>query len=713
MLSLEETIELILKNQSEFDRKDILKLIKEKRDELGPEVVNEESAAMIVARELGIDLQQVSAKARFKIEDISENTRTVHLTAKIVSVGTVRAFSRKDGTEGKVASLMVADDTGKIRVALWDEKTDAVTEEAVTVGSVVQIRGAYVKPGLGNTLELNLGRMGGIRVLDEYEIEDMDIEIPDAESIKIADLQDRMFDISLRAKVVTVYPLSEFTRKSDGEAGKVLSVIVADDSGSTRLVFWGDMAEQMKDLKVDEVIGITGAYSKQGRNDEIEVHSGRSSTIQRDLKEKIDAVEVSTGKSSSEPLGKKSISELAGQMWDVDVEGKVVDIYEVRTFERDGKEGRVQNVQIADESGRIRLTFWNEDVDLIKDLKQGDVILIRHGYVKDGQRGHEFHVGRRAEVEINPKKSGLKDVDISDLAGPSEGKSAESLGKRPISELVGKMWDVDVEGKVVSIYEVRTFERDGKEGRVQNIQIADESSRIRVAFWNENVDSIKDLKEGDIILIKHGYVKDGQRGPEFHVGRRAEVEINPKKSDLKDVDISELAEQGTRRYGRVMIEDINEESENKSVEVSGIVVRVPQSSPVYLACPNCRKKIQIDDGKHLCSVCGAVEKAQPRMLYKVTIDDGSGSIRVTLFGEAGEKLLQMTAEEAQAFVEKSGDPKKPFDENGDKMLGRYIVVNGRVSKYKDSLDISASDLEFADPVEEIQRMKDSISSLMS
>ena len=44
---------VILKNSSEYDLKDILKLIEDKRKELGPEVVNEESAAMIVARELG------------------------------------------------------------------------------------------------------------------------------------------------------------------------------------------------------------------------------------------------------------------------------------------------------------------------------------------------------------------------------------------------------------------------------------------------------------------------------------------------------------------------------------------------------------------------------------------------------------------------------------------------------------------------------------
>ena len=176
LLTLEETIELILKHRSDYERKDILTMIEEKREELGREVINDESAAMIVARELGVDLHQISPKARQRIEDITEATRSIALTAKVVNIGTVRTFSRKDGGgEGKVASIMVSDDTGSIRVVLWDEKTDAVSQDAgsdevISIGDIIQFRGGYVKKGLGDALELNLSRMGQIRVLEDYEI---------------------------------------------------------------------------------------------------------------------------------------------------------------------------------------------------------------------------------------------------------------------------------------------------------------------------------------------------------------------------------------------------------------------------------------------------------------------------------------------------------------------------------------------------------------
>ena len=270
VLTLEETIELIMKHFPDNDRKAIMKMIEEKRQELGPEVVNEESAAMIVARELGIDLHQVAPTTRQKIEDITESTRNVTLTAKVVNIGPVRTFSRKDGGEGKVASIVVADETGQIRVAMWDDITAAVSQGAVSVGDVVQIRSAYVKKGLRDALELNLGRMGGIRVLDDYEIEELSLDVSSPVT-KIGELEERMFDITLTAKVERVFNLSTFTRKSDGSEGKVLSIIVADDTASTRLVFWDSHAEQMTDAKEGEVIRITGAYTKLGRNEDVEI----------------------------------------------------------------------------------------------------------------------------------------------------------------------------------------------------------------------------------------------------------------------------------------------------------------------------------------------------------------------------------------------------------------------------------------------------------
>jgi len=592
VLTLEETIELILKHSSDYDRKGILRLIDEKRQELGPEVVNEESAAMIVARELGIDLQQVSPNARMRVEDITESSRSVTLTAKVVNVGALRTFSKPSGGEGKVASIIVADETGQIRVALWDEMADAIEEGPITLGSVVQIRGAYVKKGLRDALELNLGRMGGIRVLDEYEAEDLDIKTAESKSAQIADLQDRMFDVTLTARLDALYGISTFTRKSDGAEGKVASATMTDDTGSVRVVFWDQYADQMKDAKPGEVIRLSGAYTKTGRNGEVEVHAGRSAKIERGLKQKISAArtpaKAAGAKSVVEAVGRKSIVDLSVEMRDVDIEGKVAKVFPPTSFEREGKQGKVQNIVIGDESGTVRVTFWNEDVEKVKDLQEGDVIRIQHGYVKEGFRG----------------------------------------------------------------------------------------------------------------------------GVEYHAGRRSDIQINPSDTHLDQLDLSEIAVRPAIQAGRVMISEIDDAAEGKTVEVCGIVVVPSRTSPVYASCPKCRKKTEEKEGKHYCVNCGKVEKPEYRMLYKVTIDDGSGSIRVTLFGKTGEELLQMTAQEAQELIAKSGNKTLPIEKNSDKVLGRYVAVRGRVARFREALEISANELILVNPIEEAKRLRESVTKLV-
>jgi len=586
MLTLEETIERILKNRSELERKDISKMIKDKRQDLGPEVINDESAAMIVARELGVDVQQMSPATGLKIGELTETTRNVTIKARVDHIGGIRTFTKKEGGgEGKVASIRVSDDTGSIRVVLWDDQTRIIEEELISIDELIEVRGGFMRKGLGESLEISMGRTGHIRPLDKEEIKELgkDFGASSSEDMKIEDLKEGLFGISLKAKIQRVFKLSTFTRQRDGSEGKVLSMIAGDETGTTRLVFWDDSATEMETAEQDEVIRLRNVNTRLNRDGtNVEVHVGKSGTIERKIKEKIDAVESAGG--GSEPLGMKNIVGLDTGMWDVDIEGKVVTAYDVTTFTtKDDKEGKVRNLILADESGKTRVTFWNEDVAKIEDIKEEDIIRILHGYVKEGYRG----------------------------------------------------------------------------------------------------------------------------GVEFHVGRNAKIKINPKGSKLKKLDISQISLQPLTKASRIPIGDIDDNYEDKNVEICGIVVNLSQGmNPIYQACPSCNKKLEEVDGGYVCKSCGQVEKPEPRMLYKITVDDGSGSIRVTLFGKVGEELLQMTATEADKLIKKSGKPEQPLVENSEKVVGRYISLYGRIKKYRESLDLSANGFEFADPVSEVKRLKD-------
>ena len=74
-------------------------------------------ASVLIANKLGFsDLSGDSVK----ISDITDENKTANFVAKIVSAFEVKEFTRSDGTIGRVENLIVRDETGKIRVTLWD-----------------------------------------------------------------------------------------------------------------------------------------------------------------------------------------------------------------------------------------------------------------------------------------------------------------------------------------------------------------------------------------------------------------------------------------------------------------------------------------------------------------------------------------------------------------------------------------------------------------
>jgi replication factor A1 len=75
----------------------------------------------------------------------------------------LRQFQRKDGSTGHVANIHVSDDTGRIRVTLWDEQTEIIHE--IDIGTKLQITDCYAKPGWNDEVEFSVGERSVITIL--------------------------------------------------------------------------------------------------------------------------------------------------------------------------------------------------------------------------------------------------------------------------------------------------------------------------------------------------------------------------------------------------------------------------------------------------------------------------------------------------------------------------------------------------------------------
>lgn len=92
-----------------------------------------------------------------------------------------------------------------------------------------------------------------------------------------------------------------------------------------------------------------------------------------------------------------AIKDLQPRQGKVDIVVEVVEKGEVREFNKFGKTGRVCNATVKDETGEVKLTLWNEQVD---QVNAGDKVKITNGYVGEYQGEMQLTTGKFGQLEV-------------------------------------------------------------------------------------------------------------------------------------------------------------------------------------------------------------------------------------------------------------------------------------------------------------------------
>lgn len=480
-------IESIYKKLSHvISKEDFMQRVQEKVESMGG-LCDEPMAAMLVANELGFsDVGRDSVK----VENITAESGQINLLAKVVSVFDTKEFTRNDGTIGRVGNIIVGDETGKIKVTLWDNMADFIKAGKVRIGQTLQISG-YAKQGYSG-VEVNIGNNG---VLAESEEE---IEVT-ASTQKIKDIKDGMGDLNLTGKVLEISEIRTFQRK-DGNSGKVGNLLLGDDTGTVRVTLWDDKTEFLNDVEYGDTVELVNAYARENAfTQKVELQVGNRSIIKKSEK-KVEYEEEFT-----------PIEDIGADMNNINVSGRILDIEEIRTFEKkDGSTGRVGNLLLGDSTGKIRLTLWDEKTSFLDEIDFDETIEVLHAYSRENAftQQVELNLGGRGIIQKSEKEIEYREkfTDIADIV-PGESYS--------------------VQGKVSEIGELREFEReDGTENVVSNLQLRDETGSIRLTLWGEQAYVIEDLDIDSEIQIINSYAKYGLNEEiELSIGNRSRVII--------------------------------------------------------------------------------------------------------------------------------------------------------------------------------------------
>ena len=167
-MSLEEIVKQILASNSNLKRNQILDMIEKKKRGAG-EFLTDETAARIVASELGLESKKKTLRLEIQIQDLVSGLNDVTVCGKIIAVYPPKTYTRRDWTEGKLASLLISDNNGTLRVLLWDDKVELLESNKIHREQIIRVSHGYVREGWSGSLELHVGKRGNIKVLEETE----------------------------------------------------------------------------------------------------------------------------------------------------------------------------------------------------------------------------------------------------------------------------------------------------------------------------------------------------------------------------------------------------------------------------------------------------------------------------------------------------------------------------------------------------------------
>ena len=463
----------------------------------------------------------------------------------------------------------------------------------------------------------------GVRTFPESEDEEL--------TLTVVDLVTGMSNITISGRITKINPIREFTDRM-GNKSFVCNAVIADKSGNMRVVLWGDMANLVRDdkIKVGTIIRINGGYVKEDLAGRAELHVGKKGKIEIEPK-------GITQLGFPENSGKlKRVAELKTDMVETDFVGMIKEISPPRvTKTKDGREVTVSSLIVEDASkATVRIVFWNDKVSSMENTKKGDTIEVSSGRIRLNKYGEiEIHVGSGSTTNVIPSnsESALTEIPLA----------------RKISQLELGVQNVPIEGIVAGVPTFRLFSRNnGTNGKILSFTLSDGTSTVRAVAWGETAEELRTIKNGDRIRIEESTLKLGIRGnQEIHI---KDFEILKPSRENEDENVKaqqDVNEPGHKQANLALRKDVCQLANGETAEIRGMITRVQNKSPVYRACPKCLRKVEAIEGKWLCSEDGAIGDPEVRILYSLTLDDGTGGITCVLSGSLGEELIGIKDDE--------------------------------------------------------------------
>ena len=571
------------------------------------------------------------------IEDIKPDTK-VNIIARIIRIPTIRSYE-KNGKEGKVASLELQDSTGKITYTLWNNSVKLIESLELEDGDTVKILQAQARqrPDRDGNMEITLTHWDGRIIKGDYDAPEFSQEFT-----PIADLKEQK-DVAIKGIVSRLQDIKLFNRKTDNSEGRLRNFDVRDVTGEIRVTLWGD--DTALPLNKGDIIKIIGGDVRYDQYTQSQYSMNTNFNTQISINpnnlsaEELDQFNELRGDLHPIPIGQVLVMDDEGV--EIDVVGRILSIEDIREFERDENEiGKVRSVMFADESGKVRLSLWNEKAEGAYEV--GEAYRIENARTRMGMYSVDLNIGGGSRIIR------LSEEEASSMFIPKLETLEKTLyDKIDICDVEEDETDKILIGRVIEIYDIRNFERDDGEGFVRNIEIADDTGSIIVVLWND--DAKREFEIGQPIKLQNPRFRynDNTNRIDANVSGSTSI-LEPTEAELEKLPSQEELIEAI--YVPKTIEALSEDDTN--VLVTGKIKEVRSDKYLLQKCPNCNANVETTEVENVCDYC-SFEFDEPKyvLMIPTRIEDDTGEIQVTFFGNLAEELLGMKTDEVVRDLE--------------------------------------------------------------
>ena len=573
-----------------------------------------------------------------KIADIEPETK-VNIIARIIRIPTIRSYE-KNGKEGKVASLELQDDSGQISYTLWNKNVELIEDLKLEDGDTVKILQAQARerPNRDGENEISLTHWDGRIIKGDYDVPEIQQEF-----LPIGDLSEQR-DVSIIGVVSRLQDIRVFTRKTDNTEGKLRNFDVRDSTGEIRVTVWGDDTNIA--INKGDFIKVIGGDVRFDEYTQSQYSMNTNFNTQITVNpenlpiEKLDELDGIRNELHPVSIGQIQFDYDEDGV-EIDIIGRILSLEDPREFQRDDSTvGIVRSALFADESGKVRLSFRNEKAE--GDYAVGEAYRIENARTRLGMYSVDLNIGGGSRI-IRLSEEQASAMFIPELATLEKA----IYDYKKIEDLDEDEEDTVIVGRVIELNEIRNFDRDnGDTGSVRNIEIADDTGSIRVVLWDN--DAKMDLEMGQPLKLQNPRLSlDMDNRLQATVSGGTTV-LEPSEKELEDLPSQDELMESI--FVAKSIESLTEDDTN--VHITATIKEVFPDKILLKKCPNCRESVEESEDEYICDNCGhTFDEPKYTLMIPTRVEDDTGEISVTFFGNLAEELIDMSQEEVVSLIE--------------------------------------------------------------